>query len=113
MNAKANKIPRYSIRKNDQVVVLTGKDRGKRGKVQRVIREDGRLVVEKLNLVKRHSRPTQTSPQGGIVEKEAPMSVSNVQLICPKCNEATRVGHRFASDGKKVRICRKCKDQID
>jgi large subunit ribosomal protein L24 len=113
MKTKVKKIPRYSVRKDDQVVVLTGKDRGKRGKVQRVIREKGRLVVEKLNMVKRHSRPTQTSPQGGIVEKEAPINISNVQLVCPKCNEATRVGHRFTSEGKKVRICRKCEDQID
>ncbi|MBI3291498.1 MAG: 50S ribosomal protein L24 [Elusimicrobia bacterium] len=99
------------IRKKDQVVVLAGKDRGKRGEVLRVLREAERVLVSKLNLVKRHTRPTQTEP-GGIREIEAPVHLSNVMLVCPKCHQPTRPKVDFLSDGKKARVCRRCGEMI-
>lgn len=92
--------------KNDSVLVITGNDNGKTGKVLKVFPNEERIVVEGVNLIKRHSRPTQQMPQGGIIEKEAPIHVSNVKVICPKCNNPTRVGARILEDGSKVRYCK-------
>jgi large subunit ribosomal protein L24 len=103
-----------SVRKNDNVIVLTGRDRGKRGRVLRVIPEKTRVIVEGVNFVKRHTRPNpQRNIKGGIVEREAPVHASNVQIVCPECGKATRAGHKRLDDGSRVRICRKCEGVID
>ncbi|MCL5406033.1 MAG: 50S ribosomal protein L24 [Deltaproteobacteria bacterium] len=103
----------YAIKKNDTVKVIAGKDKGKTGKVLRVIPKKGRAIVEKLNIVKRHLRPSEQARQGGILEKEAPIEMSNLMLICSKCTDPTRVGYRVLDDTKKVRFCKKCKEVID
>ena len=102
------------IRKNDNVVVVTGKDRGKRGRVLKVLPEKNRLVVEGVNFIKRHTRPNpQRQVKGGVVEREASLHASNVQLVCPECGKPTRVGRKILGDGRKVRICRKCEGVVD
>ena len=102
------------IRKNDNVLVVTGKDRGKRGRVLKVAREKNRLVIEGVNLIKRHTKPNPgKNVKGGIVEREAPVHASNVQLVCPECGAQTRIGHKMLGDGRKVRICRKCEGVVD
>ena len=102
------------IRKNDNVVVVAGKDRGKRGRVLRLVPAKNRLIVEGANFVKRHTRPNPSqNVKGGVVEREAPLHASNVQLICPDCGAATRIGRRLLEDGRKVRICRKCDGVVD
>ncbi len=101
------------LRKNDTVVVIAGKEKGKSGKVLRLIPATSRLIVEKINMVKRHQRPTATQKQGGIIEKEAPLHVSNVLIRCPKCNAGRRVGHKRLDDGTKVRVCRRCGEVLD
>ncbi|BAT72211.1 large subunit ribosomal protein L24 [Thermosulfidibacter takaii ABI70S6] len=100
------------IKREDFVVVIAGKDKGKKGKVLRVIPKRQRVVVEGVNIVKKHQKPTATTA-GGIIEKEAPIHVSNVMLVCPKCGKATRVGFAFLEDGTKVRKCKKCQEVID
>jgi len=102
-----------SLRKNDTIVVIAGKEKGKTGKVLRLIPDKGRVLVEKINLVKRHSRPSALHKQGGIIEKEAPIAVSNVLIRCPKCNAERRVEHKALEDGTKVRVCRKCNEVLD
>jgi large subunit ribosomal protein L24 len=106
-------IVKTHVKKDDMVKILAGKERGKTGKVLRVFPAKGRVVVEGLNQVKRHTRPTQLSPEGGIVEKEAAISMSNVMLICGSCNEATRTGVRLLEDGTKTRFCKKCNASVD
>ena len=102
------------IRKNDSVLVITGKDRGKRGRVLKVLPDKNRLIVEGVNIIKRHTRPNpQRNIKGGIVEREASLHASNVQLVCPECGKTTRVGRRILTDGRKVRICRKCEGVVD
>ena len=101
------------IRKNDTVVIIAGKDRGGKGKVRRVMRKQKRIVIEGLNIMKRHSRASRGTRQAGIIELEGPMDVSNVQLFCEKCSSRTRIGFRFLDDGRKVRICSSCKEIID
>src|SRR5215813_10475554 len=103
-----------SIRKNDNVVVITGRDRGKRGRVLRVVPAKGRVIVEGVNLIKRHTKPNpRANVKGGIVEREASVHASNVQLVCPECGAQTRVGRKILGDGRKVRICRKCEGVVD
>jgi len=94
------------IVKNDSVVVLTGNDRGKTGKILKVFPDKNQAVVEGVNLMKRHSRPTRDLPQGGIVEKEGPIQISNLKVVCPKCNRPTRIGIRILEDKSKVRYCK-------
>ena len=106
-------IVKTHVKKDDMVKIVAGKERGKTGKVLRVFPAKGRVVVEGLNQVKRHTRPSQTNPEGGIVEKEAAMSISNVMLICASCNEATRTGVRLLEDGTKTRYCKKCSASVD
>ena len=102
------------VRKNDNVLVTTGKDRGKKGRVIRLVPEKNRLVVEGVNLIKRHTRPNPAkNVKGGVVQREAALHASNVQLVCPECGAATRVGHKVLADGRKVRICRKCDGVVD
>jgi large subunit ribosomal protein L24 len=100
------------VRKGDNVKVLAGKDRGKTGRVIEVIAETERLLVEKINIVKRHQRPTQTMQKGGIIEKENSIHVSNVALLCPHCKEQMRPKN-VAHDGVKTRACRKCNEPLD
>ncbi len=101
------------IRKNDEVVVTLGRDRGRKGKVLISMHDKDRLIVEGINMIKRHMKPTAAVRQAGIVEKEAPIHVSDVKLICKKCNQPTRVGFRFLEGGNKVRVCKKCQEVID
>ena len=101
------------IRKNDTVIIITGKDKGKSGKVRRAFPKEDRVVVEGLNMIKRHSRAPRTTRQAGIIELEAPIRLSNVMLLCDKCGKPTRVGFRFLADGKKARICNACQEVID
>ena len=102
------------IRKNDNVVVLTGKDRGKRGRVLKVLRVKNRLVIEGVNIIKRHTKPNpQRNIKGGLVEREAALHASNVQVVCPECGQPTRIGSRILGDGRKVRVCRKCEGVVD
>jgi large subunit ribosomal protein L24 len=101
------------IKKGDTVEVIAGKDKGKRGKILKAIHKKDRVIIEGVNIVNRHVRPTQDMPQGGIIENEAPIHVSNVQLVCPRCDEKTRVGAEFLDNGKKVRKCKKCNEIVD
>ncbi len=102
------------IRKNDNVIVVTGKDRGKRGRVLRLVPGKNRLIVEGVNFMKRHTKPNPgQNVKGGVVESEAPLHASNVQLVCPDCSAPTRIGRRLLGDGRKVRICRKCDGVVD
>ncbi len=101
------------IRKNDTVLVIAGKDRGKRGKVRFAYPGDERVLVEGVNFIKRHARARGQVRQAGIIEREAPIRVSNVMLLCSKCNHPTRIGSRFLQDEKKVRVCRRCGEVID
>lgn len=100
------------LKKNDVVTVLSGKDRGKSGKILRMFPKRAMAIVEKINFVKRHTRPTQKMPQGGILEKEAPLPLSKLMLICNKCSEVTTVKYQRVGD-KSMRTCKKCKEQLD
>ena len=101
------------IRKDDTVLVIAGRERGKKGKVRFAHHKDKKLVVEGINFIKKHARATGRVKQAGIIEQEAPITVSNVMLLCSRCNHPTRVGFRFLEDGRKVRICRSCHEVID
>ena len=104
---------RIRLKKNDLVEVITGKEEGKTGKIMKVFREKNQVLVEKVNMIKRHTKASPTTGQGGIVEKEAPIQVCKVMLICPKCATATRFSLTVTTEGKKARVCRKCKELID
>ena len=102
------------IRKGDSVIVIAGKNRGARGKVLRMVPASGKAIVEGVNMIKRHTKPNpQRQIQGGVVEREAPLHASNVQIVCPECGKATRIGRKILGDGRKVRICRKCEGVVD
>ena len=101
------------LKRDDQVEIIAGKDKGRVGKILRIHRDSDRVVVEKINVVKRHTKPNMANQQGGILEKEAPIHVSNVMLICPKCAKAVRVGRKILEDGSKVRVCKKCDETIE
>ncbi|MBV8362182.1 MAG: 50S ribosomal protein L24 [Deltaproteobacteria bacterium] len=103
---------KFKVRKNDTVMVITGRDRGKSGKVLRVLPAWGRVIVERLNMVKRHTKPRGAASPGGIVEKEAPLDISNVMVLCDRCNAPVRVGLKLAANGSKSRICRRCGDVV-
>ncbi|MFX4263054.1 50S ribosomal protein L24 [Pelotomaculum propionicicum] len=100
------------VRKGDTALVIAGKNAGKKGKVLRVIPDSSKVVVEGVNVVKRHTRPTQKLPQGGIMQKEAPIHSSNVMLYCSKCNSPTRVGKKILENGEKTRVCKKCGESL-
>ena len=104
---------RMNIKKDDKVKVITGKDKGKVGKVLRVDYKKDRLVVEHVNMIKRHTRPNMKNRQGGIIETEAPLHRSNVMLMCSKCIKPTRISVRVLEDGSKVRVCKKCNEIMD
>ena len=101
-------LAKCKIRKNDQVMIVKGKEQGKTGRVIRVIPDKGHVLIEKLNMVKRHTKPSAKYKQGGIIEKEAPLAISNVMLLCDKCKGPVRVGRKVLENGKKVRLCKKC-----
>ena len=103
---------KMSIRKDDMVVVLSGKDKGKQGKILEVMPKEGKVVVEKINVVSRHTKPRRQGDQGGILKKEAPIYACKVQRVCPKCGKPTRAAHKLMDGGKKVRICKKCGAEI-
>ncbi|MFA5515113.1 MAG: 50S ribosomal protein L24 [Desulfuromonadales bacterium] len=104
---------KFHVKKNDMVMVIAGKEKGKSGKVLRVFSDKGRVLVEDLNKVKRHTRPSRTNAEGGIIEKEAAMDVSNVLLLCAACHKPTRTGIRVLEDGSKARFCKKCNEIVD
>ena len=99
------------LKKGDEVEVLSGKELGKRGAVMRVIPGDNKVIVDRINVMKKHQKPTRSTMQGGIIDKEMPLNASNVGIVCGKCNRATRIGYRFDGD-KKIRICRKCEGDL-
>jgi large subunit ribosomal protein L24 len=101
------------VRRGDTVAVIAGKERGKRGKVLRVLPDKNRVLVEKVNMIKKHQRPTQKLRQGGIIEREGPLALSNVLLVCSRCNRPVRTGIKVLTDGRKVRTCRQCGEPID
>lgn len=108
----------FSLRKNDLVQVMAGRDKGKTGKILGIDKKSGRVTVEKINMVKRHVKPTQKNPAGGIVEKEIPIHYSNVQLMCSKCNRGVRFGVTVGGKSKsgsamKVRVCKRCDSKLD
>lgn len=101
------------VKKDDLVEVIAGKDKGRRGKILSVTPEYGYVLVEKLNIVKKHQKPNQQTSQGGIIEKENKLRVDNVKIVCSKCDKAVRVGKKKLEDGKKVRVCRQCGEVLD
>jgi large subunit ribosomal protein L24 len=101
------------IKKGDQVIVITGKDKGKKGQVLAAYPADGRVLVEGVNMIKRHTNPNVANPQGGIIEREAPINASNVMIVDPKTGEPTRVGKKFLADGTKVRYAKKSGEVLD
>ena len=101
------------IRKNDSVMVIAGKERGKTGKVLRVLLDKDAVIIERTNMVKRHTKPRGPQQPGGIVEKEARIHASNVMIMCDKCNAPVRIGHKILADGEKIRICRRCQEALD
>ncbi len=101
------------IKRGDTVAVISGKDKGKRGKVLHVVSSRNRAIVEALNMITRHERPSQRNPQGGMVQREAPIHASNLMVVCTKCGKPTRVGRKILEDGSKMRICKKCSEIID
>ncbi len=103
------------LKKNDRVKILSGKDKGKEGKIIRRVLTKNRslVVVEGVNVVSRHVKPSQTNPQSGIIKQEAPIYASKVMLVCPQCGKATRIASSFLENGKKVRVCKKCHEIID
>lgn len=101
------------IKVNDRVEVIAGGDKGRVGKVIRIDRNRGRAVVEKINMIKRHTKPNALNQQGGIIDKEAPVALSNLMLICPKCAKTSRVARKALEDGTRVRICKKCGESVE
>lgn len=101
------------IKKEDTVLVIVGKDKGKKGKVRQIMPKDNVLVIEGVNIIKRHMKPRGQARQAGIIEREAPVQISNVMLICPKCNKPVRIQSKILEDGKRVRICGKCNEVIN
>jgi large subunit ribosomal protein L24 len=102
-----------NIRKNDTVLVIAGKDRGKKGKIRFVFPKKKRIIVEGINFIKRHARPTGQARQAGIIEREESINISNVMILCEKCHNPVRVGYKTLEDGKRVRYCKSCQEVID
>jgi len=101
------------VKREDIVEVISGAEKGKKGKILKAFPSEGKIIVEKLHIQKKHLKPTKNNPKGGIVEKERKVDVSNIMLLCPKCNAKTRVGFKTLEDGDKVRVCKKCNEVID
>jgi large subunit ribosomal protein L24 len=103
----------FHVKRGDLVAVIAGAERGKRGKVLRVLPERRRVIVEKVNMIKKHQRPTQKLRQGGIIEREGSLDLSNVMVVCAKCGRPTRTGVKMLAEGKKARVCKRCGEMID
>jgi large subunit ribosomal protein L24 len=101
------------VRKGDTVAVIAGRERGKRGKVLRVLPDEGRVLIEKVNMVKKHQRPTQKLRQGGIIEREGALALANVLLVCGRCDRPARTGIKVLGDERRVRVCKRCGEPID
>ena len=101
------------IKKDDMVYVLAGKEKGKKGRVIAVLPDKNKVLVEKINMIKRHMKPSKSNEQGGIIEKEGSIHVSNVMLVCPKCGARSKAANQTAENGKRMRVCKKCKEVID
>jgi len=101
------------LKKGDNVLVISGEDKGKKGKIVKIFPKENRVIIEGMNLLKKHMKPTQKSPQGGIVRQEGPVQISNVRLICNKCDKPTSVKHGLTKEQKKVRVCKKCGEIMD
>ena len=101
------------IRKNDSIMVISGKERGKTGKVLRVNPKEDAVIIERINVVKRHTKPRGPQQAGGIIEKEASIPASNIMIMCDKCNAPVRIGQKILADGNKVRVCRRCGEALD
>ncbi len=101
------------VRKGDEVMVIAGRDKGKRGKVLELDPAKGKVTVEQVHVIKRHTKPSQKNQQGGIMEYEAPIQLSNVMVVCGACGAPTRVGHRLLADGGKLRMCKRCGESVD
>jgi large subunit ribosomal protein L24 len=108
---KAQSAPKPKLRKNDTVMVIKGRERGKTGKVLRVLPGENRVLIERLNLVKRHSKPRGAGTPGGVLEKEAPLQLANVMIMCDRCNAPVRIGFKLADD-QKTRVCRRCGEAL-
>jgi large subunit ribosomal protein L24 len=106
-------MPSIHVRRGDTVGVITGRERGKRGKVLRIMTAKGRVLVEHVNMIKKHQRPTQKLRQGGIIEREGPLALSNVLVICGRCDKPSRTGVKVLADQRKVRVCKRCGESID
>jgi large subunit ribosomal protein L24 len=106
-------VSKTRIKKGDTVMVIAGRERGKTGKVLSLQLNDGKVTVEKLNIIKRHTKPNQKNRQGGILEREAPLAISNVMLLCSNCNKPVRTGIKILDDGRRVRMCKKCNEVIE
>ena len=101
------------VRRGDTVAVIAGRERGKRGRVLRVLGDRARVVIEKVNMVKKHQRPTQRLRQGGIIEREGALALSNVLLVCSRCDRPVRTGVKVLADGRKIRACKRCGEPVD
>ena len=112
-NRALSESPKCVVRKGDTVVVIAGKDRGKSGKVLSVFQRERKVTIEKINIIKRHTKPNQQNRQGGILEREAPIHLSNVMIYCATCQKPVRVGSKTMADGSRVRACKKCQQLIE
>jgi large subunit ribosomal protein L24 len=108
-----NQLERVKIKKNDIVKVTAGKEKGKKGKILMVFPREKKVIVERLNIIKRHTRPTQQMREGGIIEKEGKLHISNVMIVCNKCDKTTRVAMKILENGKKIRTCKHCGEMLD
>lgn len=104
---------RTYLKKNDQVEVIAGKDKGRVGKILKIMPAESKAIVERINMIKRHTKPTEMNQQGQIVEREAAIHVSNLQLICPECTKTGRIGKKILEDGTKIRFCKSCGESIE
>ncbi len=104
---------KYKLKKDDPIIVTTGKDKGKKSKILKVLKDEGKVIAEGVNVVKRHMKPSQLNPDGGIVEKEKPLDISNVMYLCPKCNKGVRLGIKVLQDSTKQRYCKSCGEIVD
>ncbi|KJR43195.1 Ribosomal protein L24 [Candidatus Magnetoovum chiemensis] len=102
-----------SIKKEDNVLILSGKEKGKKGRVLRIVSEKGKIIIEKINIIKKHMKPNKQNAQGGIIEKEGPINFSKIMLLCPRCGKPTKIANKKLDTGKKVRVCKKCKEVMD
>ncbi len=101
------------IKKSDKVIVLSGKEKGKQGRILSIIPKKNRVIIERVNMIKRHMKPSRQYSQGGIIEKEGTLHISKIMLVCPRCQKPSRISNHILDDGRKVRLCKRCKEVID